>query len=254
MSWTRLFVGELFPFFVVLAGMVPLFSGALIGWIALRFHVVRIFPRQDLQAAFLGAITLPFALFLAFMVNDIWSRETRYAQTVLQEVQKLDAMLDMTRVCAEPCDRVDEALGAYARALSVYEWDEGWVSPQPEVSKVFSGLVSAIAAVGADDKVPTYLRSGLLTGQTELRRLRTDRYFILHADLAPHRWIVVLVLGFLAQVALASLHVGKRGPLLLAMATFSLAFAVTFGYTVALAWPTVDESIIPSEELRRVLE
>ena len=138
--------------------------------------------------------------------------------------------------------------------LSRYEWDEGWVRPQAEVSATFEALVDAIGRAEADSAIPTYIRSVLLAGQIELRRLRTDRYFILHADLAPHRWIVVMVLGLLSLVGLAALHVGKPYQLILGLSTFAIAFSMTLAYTVVLAWPTVDESIIPSEQLRRVLE
>ncbi|MDQ0510851.1 bestrophin-like domain [Ancylobacter amanitiformis] len=254
MSWSRIITGDFFSVFVVLIGIIPLLTGWLCYWAAMRPRAVAVFHPKDLQTSYLGALTLPFALFLAFMVTDIWGRETRYAQTVLQEVQKLDAMLDIARVCGPTCAPVDEAVNVYARALSKYEWDEGWVYPETQVSKAFDGLIASIAAAEADTSVASHMRSALLSGQIDLRRLRTDRYFILHTDLAPHRWIIVLILGVLSQVGLAALHVGKRPQLVLGMVTFSLAFAVTLAYTVALAWPTVDESIIPSEELRRILE
>lgn len=252
--WIRLFVSQYFPLFVAFVGVVPLVTGWLCYWGAMRPRAIAVFHPKDLQTSYLGALTLPFALFLAFMVSDIWMRENRYAQTVLQEVQRLDAMLDTAKVCGPTCAPVDEAVSAYARALSKYEWDEGWVSPHPDVSNRFNQVVAAVAAVEAGPTVPSHMRSALLAGQIDLRRLRTDRYFILHADLAPHRWVVVLLLGLLSQIGLAALHVGKKPQLVLGMTTFSIAFAVTLAYTVALAWPTVDESIIPSEDLRRILE
>jgi len=254
MGWTRLIVGEYFWIFVTLIGLLPLATGWLCYWVAMRPKAVEGFHPRDLQTSYLGALTLPFALFLAFMVSDIWNRETRYAQTVLSEVQKLDAMIDTARVCGPACAQVESAVGIYARALSHYEWDEGWVAPHEAVSRAFDGLIAAISSAEAETTVATHLRSALLAGQIELRRLRTDRYFILHADLAPHRWIVVLLLGFLSQVGLAALHVGRRPQLVLGMVTFSVAFAVTLAYTIALAWPTVDESIIPSDELARILK
>lgn len=235
---------------------IPLLAGWACYWVAMRPRLIAVFNPRDLQTSYLGALTLPFALFLAFMVSDIWNRETRYAQTVLQEVQRLDAMLDIARVCGPTCAPIDDAVGAYARALSLHEWDEGWVRPHPEVSTAFDGLVRAVSKseAGADAEVPAYIRNALLAAQLDLRRLRTDRYFILHADLAPHRWIVVMVLGLLSLIGLAALHVGKRYQLIIGLTTFAIAFSTTLAYTVALSWPTVDESIVPSEELRRVLE
>ncbi len=254
MTWSRLFVSEYFTVFVVFVATIPLLAGGACYWLAMRPRLVAVFVPRDLQTSYLSALTLPFALFLAFMVSDIWNRETQYARTALQEVQKLDAMLDIARVCGPECRAVDDAVGVYARALSRYEWDEGWVQPHAEVSASFEALVDVIARAEANAAVPSHLRNLLLSGQLELRRLRTDRYFILHADLAPHRWIVVMVLGVLSLVGLAALHVGKRYQLMIGLSTFAIAFSMTLAYTVVLAWPTVDESIIPSDQLRRILE
>ncbi|WGD31341.1 DUF4239 domain-containing protein [Ancylobacter sp. WKF20] len=252
MNWMQLIVGEYWVL-VALFALVPLLSGLVIYWVAMLPRFVAWFQPKELATSYLGALTLPFALFLAFMMSDIWQRETKFAQTVLQEVQRLDAMLDVARICGAPCQRIDDALGAYARALSQNEWDEGWTYPQAVVTERFDALVTAIAEEEARSQIAGHLRAALLAGQGELRRLRTDRYFILHVDLAPHRWAVVVLLGVLSQIGLAALHVGKRPQLIISLATFSIAFAVTLAYTVALAWPTVDENIIPREELTRVM-
>ncbi|MBS9476417.1 DUF4239 domain-containing protein [Ancylobacter radicis] len=252
MNWMQLIVGEYWVL-VGLFALVPLLTGALVYWVAVLPRFVRWFEPKDLATSYLGALTLPFALFLAFMMSDIWQRETKFALTVLQEVQRLDSLLDVARICGAPCQAVDDAVGAYARSLSQNEWDEGWTHPQAAVSARFETLVAAITEVERRADVAGHLRAAMLTGQGELRRLRTDRYFILHVDLAPHRWAVVLLLGVLSQIGLAALHVGKRPQLIIGLATFSIAFAVTLAYTVALAWPTVDENIIPREELTRVL-
>ncbi|WP_428030133.1 hypothetical protein [Ancylobacter sp.] len=254
MTWGGMFTSDYFSLFVCVVAALPLLAGWACYWLAMRPRLVAVFVPRDLQTSYLGALTLPFALFLAFMVSDIWQRETRYAQTVLQEVQTLDAMLDIARMCGPGCAAVDDAVGGYARALSRYEWDEGWNRPDPGVSGAFDGLVQAVVKTGASPDVPSHLSATLLASQIELRRLRTDRYFILHADLAPHRWIVVMILGLLSLIGLAALHVGKRYQLIIGLSTFAIAFSTTLAYTVALSWPTVDESIMPSEELRRVLE
>lgn len=252
MNWMQLAVGDYWVL-VALFALVPLATGLVIYWVAMLPRFIDWFHPKELATSYLGALTLPFALFLAFMMSDIWQRETKFAQTVLQEVQRLDAMLDVARICGAPCQAVDDALGAYARSLSQNEWDEGWTYPQAAVSARFEALVDTITQVEMRSDVAGHLRSALLMGQGELRRLRTDRYFILHVDLAPHRWAVVLLLGILSQVGLAALHVGKKPQLIISLATFSIAFGVTLAYTVALAWPTVDENIIPREELTRVL-
>ena len=91
-------------------------------------------------------------------------------------------------MCEEHCTAVRDRLGDYSRWLSTHEWRDGWVELEPAVSHVFKRLVRTIAAVEAEAAIGTHLRSALLNGQTELRKPRASRYFILHADLAEHQW------------------------------------------------------------------
>lgn len=231
----------------------PLLSGAILGWLAMRPAVIRVFRPGDLATSHLGALTVPFALFLAFMVGDIWQRGNQFAQVMLHEVQRIESMQDLLWLCGAECTPVADALRSYARALSQHEWQAGWTEPHLAVTTLFDTISVRLAVLKDSDLVSDQLRNALVIGQGELRRLRTDRYFILHAELAPYRWTVVFVLGVLSQVGIAALHVGRRPQLIVGLATFSLAFAVTLSYTVSLAWPTIDTSIIPAEELRRIL-
>nr|WP_245404617.1 hypothetical protein [Ancylobacter gelatini] len=220
----------------------------------MRPAVVRSFRPGDLATSHLGALTVPFALFLAFMVGDIWQRGNQFAETLLHEVQRIEAMRDLLWLCGAECVPVTDALRSYARALAQHEWQAGWTEPHLAVSTLFDTLSARLAALKDSAVISDQLRNALVVGQGELRRLRTDRYFILHAELAPYRWTVVFVLGVLSQVGIAALHVGRRPQLIVGLATFSLAFAVTLSYTVSLAWPTVDTGIIPAQELRRILD
>ncbi|WP_210255183.1 hypothetical protein [Ancylobacter pratisalsi] len=252
MTWTQLVVDE-FWLFVSLVFLGPLLTGGIAYYVAMRPSMIAWLDPKLFSPTYLGALTLPFSLFLAFMIGDIWNRETHYAQTVLEEAQSIDAMLDLTGVCGQPCQGVDDALRTYARNLSANEWNQGWVEPAPVVVAAMDSVVVAIAQAEAQGAAAPHIRSALMAGKAELRRLRTDRYFILHADLAPHRGFVVVLLGILSQIGLAALHIGRRQQLIVSLLTFSLAFSVTLAYTATLAWPTVDESIIPAEELQRIL-
>lgn len=252
MTWTQLVIDE-FWLFVSLVFLGPLLTGGIAYWVAMRPGVIGWLDPKLFSPTYLGALTLPFSLFLAFMIGDIWTRQTHYAQTVLEEAQGIDAMLDLAGVCGSPCQGVDGALRIYARSLSESEWKQGWVEPAPVVLAALDNVVAAITHIETQGNVAPHIRSALMMGKAELRRLRTDRYFILHAVLAPHRGMVVVLLGILSQIGLAALHIGRRPQLIVSLLTFSIAFSVTLAYTATLAWPTVDKSIIPIEELQRIL-
>ncbi|MCB4771863.1 DUF4239 domain-containing protein [Ancylobacter sp. Lp-2] len=238
---------------VVVVGMVPVVWAFIAYRVAMMESVVAWVNSRDFANSVLSALTLPFALFFAFMISDIWSGDVRLSKTMQEEVQTLGNGVDLAAMCGTPCDGLHVAITDYARAVVTFEWREGWTGLDPQAAAGLDTINQRLREVEADPATPATLRGPLVQVYMQLRKLRSDRYFAVNSDLAPHRWIMVLLLGVLSQTGLAALHTGRRGPLVVGLVLFTIAFVATMSYTMALIWPSVDASLLPSEELARIL-
>ncbi|MDF2809149.1 MAG: hypothetical protein K0S56_180 [Microvirga sp.] len=234
---------------LVVVGAIPIVTGGLIYALAMSSPIVRWVKPQEIAPPYIGAVTLLFALFASLMMADIWHRETRIGDIVQQEAQDLRAALDVAAVCGTPCDDVREASFGYARLLANQEWSRQWVRLSPLAGAGLDRLLASLSSLDATNTA----KSGLLALHQDLRRLRSERYAIMNFDMAPHRWNVLIALGVLTQLVLASIHVGRRVALGVVLGLFTAAFVVSIVYMAELAWPPADATMISSEDLQRIL-
>lgn len=239
---------------VVVVGVTPLIWGIVVYRVAMAPKVVDWVNPKDFANSVLGALTLPFALFFAFMISDIWAGDMRLSRTMQEEVQTLGTGVDLSDMCGAPCEELREAIIDYARKVVTLEWREGWTGLVPEAAIGLDVINQHLREVEANPATPITLRGPLVQTYTQLRKLRAERYFAVYSDLAPHRWLMVLLLGLLSQAGMAALHVGRRPNLIVGLALFTAAFIITMGYTMALVWPSVDDSLLSSENLAQLLK
>ena len=239
---------------VIAVSVVPVLCAALFYRIAMAPAVVNWLISRDFANSVLSALTLPFSLFFAFMISDIWSGDMRLAKTMQEEAQTLSTGIDLADMCGAPCEGLRVTIVDYARAVVTLEWREGWTGLDAKAAAGLDAITAQLREVEANPAMPQTLRGPLVQNYVQLRKLRSDRYFAVNSDLAPHRWLMVLLLGVLSQAGMAALHVGRRSVLIVGLALFTIAFVATMSYTMALIWPTVDESLLPSEELARILK
>ncbi|HSI39243.1 MAG TPA: hypothetical protein VLA00_01710 [Xanthobacteraceae bacterium] len=238
---------------IAVVTLVPALFALLAYRVAMSRRFVAWLRIEEPSPAFLGALTLPFALFFAFMISDIWNREHQLARAVQQESQRLMSGLDLVALCGAPCKPAGDAIHDYARVLSDTEWAPGWVPLQPQAEAALMRILKELVGLEQNPQASPAVRSGLVSMLSALRALRSERHGLLHVELGPRRGMMVLLLGFITQFGIAVTNAGRRAGLMVALSTFTLAFVVTLNYAITVGWPTVDETIIPAADLARLL-
>lgn len=234
---------------LLVVGAIPIITGLAVYLLALSPPVVRWIKPQEIAPPYLGAVTLLFALFASLMMGDIWHRETRVGEIVQEEAQGLRSALDTAAVCGAPCNDTREAVYGYARLLSNQEWSRNWHHLSPLADAGLDRILSSLTTIDAGNGA----RASLLALHQQLRHLRSERYGIMNFDMAPHRWNMLIALGVLTQLVLASVHVGRRTALIVVLGLFTAAFVLTIVYMAELAWPAADQTVISPEDLQRIL-
>lgn len=234
---------------LLVVGAIPIVTGLLVYAVAMSRPVVRWIKPSEIAPPYLGSVTLLFALFASLMMGDIWNRETRVGEVVQAEALNLRKTLDIAQVCGAPCDGARDAALGYARLLAEHEWSRRWVHQSPLADAGLNQLLDAISAINPANAA----RAKLFDVHQELRRLRSARYGIMNSDMAPHRWNMLILLGILTQLVLASVHVGRPVALAMVLGLFTAAFVVALVYMTELGWPAADASVISPEDLQRIL-
>jgi len=238
---------------VLSIGAIPILTGIAVFALALSRPVAGWVRPAEIAPPYIGAVTLLFALFASLMMGDIWHRESHMGHLVQEEASRLRTVVDLSELCGPPCEGVRDAAQDYARTLAAGEWRREWVKLSPDADTALSRVLAALAGLDRSATAEASTQGSFMTIYSELRRLRSERYGILYFDMAPHRWAMIIVLGVLTQLVLASLHVGRRNALVVVLTLFTLAFVATLAYMAALVWPGADQSVISPEDMRRLL-
>jgi len=242
-------------YWVIFVGvsLIPVASSLVLFWVGTRPFVAALVRPPDIAMAYLGTITLLFALFSAFMMDDIWRRESRVVEIITQEALSIQSIIDLSDTCGAPCGAIRANAQRYAQLLVDHEWNIEWSEQSPLAHKELVSMVPLLGTLDKDAAVSNAVRSGLYAGYRDLQQQHTERYAIITFDMAPHRWIMVTLLGVLTQIALMTLHAGRPNALATVLCVFTVAFISMLTYTASLAWPTADETVLPPALLQRIL-
>ena len=247
------FVSQDYWIIFVGVSLIPVASSLMLFWIGTRPFVVDLVRPPDIAMAYLGTVTLLFALFAAFMMGDIWRRESSVVEVITQEALSIQSILDLSDACGAPCGGIHGNAQRYAQLLVDHEWNVEWSEQSPLVHKELESMVPMLGTIDRDPAVSNAVRSGLYAAYQDLQHQRAERYSIINFDMAPHRWIMVTLLGVLTQISLMTLHAGRPNALGTVLCVFTLAFVAMLTYTASLAWPTADETVLPPALLERIL-
>jgi hypothetical protein len=86
-----------------------------------------------------------------------------------------------------------------------------------------------------------------------LRDARTQRLLLANAAVPAANWVALLLLGLLAQVAIATVHTGQPRPMALALVIFSVGMAVATGVVAVNDRPFTGQEGLPPTALVETL-
>lgn len=176
---------------------------------------------------FFTSVAILFALFAAFLANDVERADGQAQAAVMREADGLRTLLRLTEALGEPAAPLKAATLAYGESVLRDEW------PAMRQGKVNEDL-AALRALGVAALSPGLIAATapavhqtVLAALVEVRQARMERMSLAARASHPVNWIAVLLLGFLTQVAVAVVQLDKLRPQALALGVFTAAFAGT---------------------------
>ncbi|MCB1796708.1 MAG: DUF4239 domain-containing protein, partial [Candidatus Competibacteraceae bacterium] len=211
----------------------------LIFWLATAAALWWFFQRSRLApfwrgnlgvvAPYFSSVAILFSLSVGFMGADIWQRAEQAQQSVLQETSNLKLLSHLAEILEPTTQPLAERICTYAKAVVQQEWPtmllDGKASPTAETA--LDNLMLALATPEFTARVDATLRREMLNAFNQVRTYRVNRIQLSSGHSHIGKWVLVIFLGFMTQIAIGLVQLDKPRAQAITLAVFSITAAVT---------------------------
>lgn len=211
---------------IIGAAILPFVFSALLYW-ASQHSPAAPWCRDcsGLVAPFFAAISILFALFAAFLGNDVWERVRTGTHSLEQEFSAVSSISHIAAALGDEGQAVRSNARRYVEVTLEAELSGSGVYRSVAADRALRDLLIAILSLESSRSDIAVLQNAMLSDHERVSTARGTRRNIAETHSDPHKWAAVIILGFLTQLALTLNHVEKPRPLIAALTVFSLAFA-----------------------------
>lgn len=245
------------PAFGIFATLFVLYFGAawvLAGLIFRSPLRQRVLSLSGVVAPFFSAVAILFALLTGFLANDIGDRNRQALRAVQTEAGELRNIYTLSVASVTDMREIRVALKDYARAAAEEEWPqmiEG--GSAASTSTAYDTLLREVSDPTITRDASAAVHGALLSSAVRVGTARTDRLSLSSDQTNDLKWISVLVLGLMTQVALGLVHLEKPRALLAALTVFSTAAVVALGLIALQEHPFQGSFRVSPAPLERLL-
>lgn len=239
------------PLGVVLVPFVVLYAVAiLICWVTHKSPARPFFASCiGIAGPFFGCVAILFALFAAFLANDVQRRSANAEAAVFREADAIETMLRLSEAVGKEADPIRRAALGYLKVVLEQELPEmrrrGAIPDRPAEMRNLSVAVLTAA-------IPRAVQAPMLDSLVAVREARLVRRTLSGDISSPAHWLAVIVLGVLTQIAVAVVQLDKLRPQALALFVFTTAFATTIAF-IGVGERPFSGRAIDDEPLREAL-
>lgn len=206
-------------------------TAALIGWLVYRSPVgpwTRSFT--GVAAPFIATVGVLFSLLTGFLAGDIADRNRQAWRAVTAEASGVVMLNTLAIAGAADMSAIRAQLQTYVETMLTDEWAtmaEGHRST-PTGTALRELLHLASAPTIARDAGQT-LHTTLLAAVVRIRDARAERLSLATDRTNDIKWLTVLMLGVVTQLAIALVHLDKPRAHAAALAVFTLGAIIALG-------------------------
>lgn len=208
---------------------------------------------RDVVAPYFVSVGILFAVFAAFLGNDIWQRVQESNHSLEKEVANVQSIVQIARALGENGAPIVSATRQYVDATLDLELTESGQARSTVADEALELVAREILNLPQDDAPSGAAQGAMLAAYERIWEARTTRRHIADTHSDPLKWVAVLFLGILTQVALTLCHIDKPKPLAAALSVFSLAFIATMVTLAIHERPLSDPDIVSLDHMERIL-
>jgi hypothetical protein len=194
-----------------------------------------------LVGPYFTSVAILFGLMAALLMNDVWQKDNAAYQSVQAEDDALRALFQLARTNDLP--ELKPLLKAYAAAAAKENpYSRAAPDARQQTDRAYEAIVSGVIhAYGLESAT----RSFLLSTAAEMRRARDRRLYVADDETVGIKWLSMIVLGALTQIAILLVHTGSRQAVRVSVSLFTVAF--TFCLLIVAIFDTPFEVTLVKE-------
>ncbi len=233
-------------------------SGGLLHWLTFYSPARRWVARfKGVVPPFFAAVTLIFGLLAGFIAGDVWHRNTEAVQVVRTEGDALLTLKYLIPASDPNAARLQDLIRGYAQSVLDEEWPrmaDGDSAPATEAA--LDSLLAAIVAAPPSQNGASAIERARIDTVLKVRTMRSNRLALAGDRTDEVKWATLLILGLVAQLAIAIVHLETPRPQIAALAIFSSSAVIALGLVAIQERPFVpplELSPAPLQEVVRVI-
>jgi hypothetical protein len=245
------------PAFGIFATLIALYSGAALVLYGLAFRSPLAGHTKTLTgvvAPFFSAVAILFGLLSGFLANDVGERNRQAVRAVHTEASELQNIYTLSVASVTDMQDIRVALKDYARSAARDEWPEMIEGGSSEkTSTAYDTLLREISDPAITRTASAAVHAAMLTAAVRVGTARTDRLSLSSDYTNDLKWISVLILGVMTQIALALVHLERPRAMLAALTVFGTAAVVALGLIALQEHPFQGTFRVSPAPLERLL-
>lgn len=224
--------------FLVLIG---LYFGVtlLLAWITFCRPFAR--PVQSLTgvvAPFFSGVAILFALLTGFLAADVADRGRQAYRVVHAEAGELRNIHTLSVASVSDMRTIRAALKAYVTSVVAEEWPAmNAMRLSPSTAAAYDSLLREVSIPSIAKESGQAVQTGLLTAALRVGTARSDRLALSSDHTNDLKWLVVIALGLITQVAIALVHLERPRAFFASLMVFATAAVVTLGILALQEYP-----------------
>ena len=181
----------------------------------------RLQGRNDLLpvAPFFVSVTTLFALFLAFHASTIFTRQQAAEAAFNDAVTAISRLNSLFGQEGQGLENARVHLSNYVDAVVSEEWVTGNSQPSPRANQALEQMRQDL--IRASGRLPTAFGNHLWGVFDDVVKARSVRLWVGGQGRSDQAWMLVLMLGFLAHIAIGFVHADRPSAGRLALALFA---------------------------------
>ena len=194
-----------------------------------------------LVGPYFTSVAILFGLMSALLMNDVWQKENAAHQSVQAEDDALRALFQLART--NDLQELNPSLKAYAAAAARESpYSRAAPDARQKTDRAYEAIVSTVShAYGLEGSI----RAFILSAAAEMRRARDRRLYVTDDETVGIKWLSMIVLGALTQIAILLVHTGSRQAVRVSVSLFTVAF--TFCLLIVAIFDTPFEVALANE-------